>query len=1096
MAFDYESLRSENERRYGTDIGRIGPMLLANRYDDRTHFIYELLQNAEDALARRSSRRGPRSVKFRLKDNELRVSHFGKAFDEGDVRGICGIAQSTKSSQELTAIGRFGIGFKSVYAFSDRPEVHSGDEDFAIDNYVLPVAARKVRRDPTETVFILPLKDDDPTAHDEILTGLRGLGPRTLLFLREIEEIEWEVDGGPSGLYMRDKPVEISETARRVLLMGKEQGQPEIEETWLMFSRPVKAKSGAIAGYIELAFSVEKPKERRRYYVRPIKESPLVAFFPTILETHLGFVVQGPYRTTPSRDNIPRNDAWNQSLIRQTATLLTDALVEMQESGLLDAAAISCLPLDRAKFPDESMFAPLFNAVRTALDSKPLLPAFGDGHIPANRAKLARTQELRELIDAKQLGALFGLRAELSWLHGDITPDRTPELRQYLMTELNVSEVTPEVLFSKLTKPFLEKQSDPWIVKLYHFLAGQPALLRQGKVNDVALIRLENGTHVTAKVDGELQAFLPSASGSGFPTVRPAVCATKESKAFLVSLGLTEPDPVDDVIRNVLPRYRADEIDVGDKSYAADIKRIRSAFGSDSIAQRDKLIAALRETTFVLCVDSGDGKSYYVKPGEVYLSTQRLKDLFAGVPGVLIVDDTVECLKGEEVRELLEACGATRYLQPVEPTTPISWDKKQEIRRAAGLERSSWERSIVDWTLRGLDELLAVLRKLPAEARRLRAAMLWDALADVESRRGAKTFLGEYSWSYSHESKTATFDAAFVRILNESDWVPDARGKLQRPEFLVFDALGWKANPFLLSKIHFKPPIIETLAKEAGIDPAVLDLLKKLGLTDIDELRTKLGIEEEDESDDADDVDEDEPSDDESDTSDQDADADDDDGASGDGDDDADTSRDGDGKSASGGTRGGATGAGSGSGTGGGQGSRTGGGAGGNGQNQSGKSKGSKTGTGRPFISYVAAHPDDEVPDPDGLSRDERIALEEQAIALILSEEPNLQRTPTNHPGYDLFEQGREEEAVRYVEVKAMKADLDARPVGMSKKQFESAWALRERYWLYVVERADTSEARIIRINDPAGKARTFTFDQGWTNIAEPAPAVPAAETA
>jgi hypothetical protein len=130
------------------------------------------------------------------------------------------------------------------------------------------------------------------------------------------------------------------------------------------------------------------------------------------------------------------------------------------------------------------------------------------------------------------------------------------------------------------------------------------------------------------------------------------------------------------------------------------------------------------------------------------------------------------------------------------------------------------------------------------------------------------------------------------------------------------------------------------------------------------------------------------------------------------------------------------------------------------------------------------------------LSRDERIALEEQAIALILSEEPNLQRTPTNHPGYDLFEQGREEEAVRYVEVKAMKADLDARPVGMSKKQFESAWALRERYWLYVVERADTSEARIIRINDPAGKARTFTFDQGWTNIAEPAPAVPAAETA
>ena len=36
--------RADNERRYGTDIGRIGPMLLAYRYDDRTYFIFELLE--------------------------------------------------------------------------------------------------------------------------------------------------------------------------------------------------------------------------------------------------------------------------------------------------------------------------------------------------------------------------------------------------------------------------------------------------------------------------------------------------------------------------------------------------------------------------------------------------------------------------------------------------------------------------------------------------------------------------------------------------------------------------------------------------------------------------------------------------------------------------------------------------------------------------------------------------------------------------------------------------------------------------------------------------------------------------------------------
>ena len=42
MTVDYVSLRKENEFRYGTDIGRIGGMLLANRYDKRTHFIFEL----------------------------------------------------------------------------------------------------------------------------------------------------------------------------------------------------------------------------------------------------------------------------------------------------------------------------------------------------------------------------------------------------------------------------------------------------------------------------------------------------------------------------------------------------------------------------------------------------------------------------------------------------------------------------------------------------------------------------------------------------------------------------------------------------------------------------------------------------------------------------------------------------------------------------------------------------------------------------------------------------------------------------------------------------------------------------------------------
>jgi len=114
MSVDYTKIAEENLRKYGTEIERIGEMLLAHRYSDRTHFVYELLQNAEDAIRLRKNNAGlPRSVCFTLDNDHLEFTHYGLPFDETHVRAICGIGESTKED-ELTAIGHFGIGFKSV----------------------------------------------------------------------------------------------------------------------------------------------------------------------------------------------------------------------------------------------------------------------------------------------------------------------------------------------------------------------------------------------------------------------------------------------------------------------------------------------------------------------------------------------------------------------------------------------------------------------------------------------------------------------------------------------------------------------------------------------------------------------------------------------------------------------------------------------------------------------------------------------------------------------------------------------------------------------------------------------------------------------
>ena len=70
-----------------------------------------------------------------------------------------------------------------------------------------------------------------------------------------------------------------------------------------------------------------------------------------------------------------------------------------------------------------------------------------------------------------------------------------------------------------------------------------------------------------------------------------------------------------------------------------------------------------------------------------------------------------------------------------------------------------------------------------------------------------------------------------------------------------------------------------------------------------------------------------------------------------------------------------------------------------------------------------------------------------------------------------------------------MTGTLQDRPVGLSHTQFDCAREKGDAYWLYVVERAtDPAQARVLRIQNPVGHARTFTFDHGWSGIARTDP--------
>jgi len=368
--------------------------------------------------------------------------------------------------------------------------------------------------------------------------------------------------------------------------------------------------------------------------------------------------------------------------------------------------------------------------------------------------------------------------------------------------------------------------------------------------------------------------------------------------------------------------------------------------------------------------------------------------------------------------------------------------------------------------------------------------MLWEALIELEDRRGHGVFNATYRWRYV-QPRSVTFDSSFIRLLNDTPWIPDEDGEPQLPSSVLFESLGWRHNSYLATKIQFKKPIVEELAKEAGIDLEVIQLLQKLGLTSIDELKSRLQVE-----DDEDDTHERRPSPRGSGTP---------GGASSQENDDDEEEGDAEaegGRGRSGGRQGGQAGQ-SGPSGGGGH-ANAGNGAGGDrvshpgGHGSSGPgtspSRGTSTGTptqpagdGREFVSYIAVRTEeDSERDPDGLAHADRLALEALAIELILNREPGLEAMPAGNKGFDLVERGSDGQPKRWVEVKAMIVTLQERAVGLSSEQFEQASVLGDKYWLYVVENArDPARSRIVKIQDPAGRASTFTFDRGWVEIAE-----------
>ena len=198
------------------------------------------------------------------------------------MRSICSIGLSNK---DLTQIGNFGIGFKAVYAYTDLPEIYSGDERFRIRNFKEPEGiddiAPRIRRQVNKgrAVFRLPFKDSLRQEDiDYLKNRLCNLEKRALLFLRHLKKIQWRnTHDAQMGSYSCHRhPHDKIQDASEIELMASMNSKNQLSETFLVFRKEVQPPQDVIN---ELLQQAEDEEEWQRIQRSAKKQQPVEVAF-------------------------------------------------------------------------------------------------------------------------------------------------------------------------------------------------------------------------------------------------------------------------------------------------------------------------------------------------------------------------------------------------------------------------------------------------------------------------------------------------------------------------------------------------------------------------------------------------------------------------------------------------------------------------------------------------------------------------------------------------------------------------------------------------------------------------------------------------
>lgn len=789
MASDYQKISQYNEKQLGAD--RASRMSQVAMYADTAHFVYEILQNADDA--------GATEICFTVNAEQLVIEHNGAQFTEDNVEAI---SYFGKGKTDITKIGHFGLGFKSVFAYTASPRIHSGEESFEITalysvaNAPFPSDLKRKR-----TRFVLPfdhcIKKPDyierrklksaKNAYKEIVDKLANLGGETLLFTKSLMEIHWTTQE-EEGHYLReDIPVY---GGREIYIMT---GDSE-DRYYLIFDRTIfwPDEDGEDVEHrpVQIAFGLDK-RLQEGGAIEGIEDARLFVFFPTDKETHTGLILQGPYRTTPARDNVPANDDFNQHLVKESAALLKASLANIKELGLLNLDTLATLPINHEEFKEGTFFHPLYVEVRDALANQTLLPTASRGFTSGLQAKLARGAELTKVFGPSQLEQLFGSPG-LKWLEPELTQNNYTELHRFLVGKKKSQhayfekaewltpplapdiEVAAEQIAKRINTEFMSQQTDQWVLRFYEYLSGP-----SGHWNfvDRPIIRLEGDKHVAPMGKNDIpNAFLPADDEDdtvyGLPIVKRSLLQREEIRNFLKDdIGLTQPDLADLVIKKILPKYSQEGKTIDTETCLRDFRKIRQALQTDSVEKKNCLLSVLSNASIVLTVQLLDeSKIWRSKPNEAYCDSKEMKEFFHGATEkYFLAPDKYD---DEDIRLLLELGVAD---SPRATKRGPNGDGYVKICSFHGWHKRGRDGFDPDWKMDGVENI--VKAKTPIQSRLLWKYLLPHAacIQGIVEKSSRQTF---------ENAQHVREISDLGKLLINFAWLPDKQGYFHKPKDL------------------------------------------------------------------------------------------------------------------------------------------------------------------------------------------------------------------------------------------------------------------------------------------------------------------------